>query len=214
MKVLLNFLLLIPLDEKRGGNKVALSKKTFSKTVLLIYPLHDFSDDALLLLPLHSLIVSSSLHLLGVKLDIGVFGKDNARKGKRDNPGSIGVDANRRIGADNPGTRTNTDIEADNLVIVADNLGIVVDNPDKATDNLGIAADDLSTIADDPGTATNDPGARTDVDTGINNLGIVASNKTCGVSLFALRHIFFLLAPFSKLVTAFLQSSLPFLICN
>ena len=57
MKVLSSFLLPIPLDGKRGRNRGALDKKTSSKAAFVILPLHNSSDDALLLFSFHPLIV-------------------------------------------------------------------------------------------------------------------------------------------------------------
>ena len=111
MKVLSSFLSPIPLDGKRGRNRGALGEKASSEAALLILPLHNSSEDALLLLPLYPLILSSSFRLLATKSGVGVFGKDNAGKSRGDNPGNIGAD--RRIGADNPDTKTDADIGAD-----------------------------------------------------------------------------------------------------
>ena len=57
MKVLSSFLLPIPLYEKRGRNKDTLGKKVSSKAAFEILPLHNSSENALLLLPLHPLII-------------------------------------------------------------------------------------------------------------------------------------------------------------
>ena len=77
MKILSSFLLPIPLDGKRGRNRGALGEKASSKAALLILLLHNSSDDALLLFPLYSPIILSSLHLLAAQLGVSVFGKDN-----------------------------------------------------------------------------------------------------------------------------------------
>ena len=228
MKVLSSFLLPIPLDGKRRRNRGAFGEKASSEAALLILPLHNSSEDALLLLPLHPLIVSSSLHLLAAKSGVGVFGKDNARKGRGDDPGSISTDG--RTGADNPGTRTDADAGADDLGTTVDNSGRATDDPGIAADNSGIAADDpgigmdadagaddLGTAADDPGTGTDadagadNPGTRTDADAGAVNPGTAASNKARArtASLFALHRALFLLASSSESVTASLPSSLP-----
>ena len=84
IKVLLSFLSPIPLNGKRGRNRGAFGKKTSSKTTLLILPIHNSSEDALLLFSLHPLIVSSSLRLSTAKSGVGVFGEDNVGKGRGD----------------------------------------------------------------------------------------------------------------------------------
>ena len=228
IKVLSSFLLPIPLDEKRGRNRDAFGKKASSKAAFLILPLHNSSEDAFLLLPLHPLIVSSSLRLPLAKLDIGVFGEDNAGKSRGDDPGSISTDGGTE--ADNPGTKTNADAGADDPGTAADNSGTATDDPGTAADDSGTAADDPGTGtdadagADDPGTAADDPGTGTDADAGANDLGTgmdtdvgadnsgtAASNKprARATSLFALRRALFLLAFSSESVTAFSPSSLP-----
>ena len=80
MKVLSSFLSPIPLDRKRGRNRGALGEKASSEAAFQIFPLHNSSEDVLLLLLFHPLKVSSSFCLLSAKLGVGVFSKDNARK--------------------------------------------------------------------------------------------------------------------------------------
>lgn len=190
MKVLSNFLLSILLDGKRGGNKDILGKKTSFEAIFLIFLLYNSFEDALLLLPLQPLIVSSSFCLLITKSGIGVFGKNNVEESKKDNPKSTGADTNGGIRVDNPGTRTDTDIGADNPGIAIDNPGTAADNPGTAadnpgitTDNLGIATNNLSiavdnsgTAADNLGIATDNPGTKTDADVKADNSGTVVDN--------------------------------------
>ena len=58
IKVLSNFLFLpIPLDKKKGRNRYVFGKKTFFKAVFLILLLHNSSENAFLLIPLHPVIV-------------------------------------------------------------------------------------------------------------------------------------------------------------
>ena len=117
IKVLSSFLLPIPLDGKRGRNRGAFGEKAFSKAAFLILLLHNSSEDALLLFPLYLPIVSSSFCLLTAKSGVGVFGKDNAGKGKGDDPKSIGTDEGK--GADDLDIETDADAEADNPSIAA-----------------------------------------------------------------------------------------------
>ena len=84
IKVLLNFFLPIPLNKKRKINRSALGKKASSKASVLIFLLHNSSENAFLLFPLYPLIVSSSFCLPVAKLGVGIFGKNNAKKGKED----------------------------------------------------------------------------------------------------------------------------------
>ena len=215
MKVLSSFLSPIPLDEKRRRNRGALGEKASSKAAFLILPLQNSSEDALLLLPLHQLIVSSSFCLPVAKSGVGVFGKDNAGKGRRGDPRSIGTDGG--IGADNSVTRTDVDAGADNPGTTADNSGIATDDPGTATDNSGIAADNVGTTADNlgigmdadagtnnPGIAAEDLDTEMDADTEANDSGTAASNNahTRAASLFGLHCALFLLAFSSKSVTA------------
>ena len=137
IKVLSSFLSLIPLDGKRGRNRGAFGKKASFKAAFLILPLQNSFEDTFILLLLHPLIVSSSLHLHTAKLGVGVFGKNNARKSKGDNLGSISADK---------GTRAN------DLGIVT-YANIEIDNSGTAVDNPGTAADDLVTATDDPSIA-------------------------------------------------------------
>ena len=76
IKILLNFLLQILLDGKRGGNKGAFDKKASSETDLLILLFHNSSEDAFLLFLLYSPIISSCFCLFAAKLGVSVFGKD------------------------------------------------------------------------------------------------------------------------------------------
>ena len=89
----------IPLDKKRGGNRSAFGDKASSKATFLILPLYNSSEDAFLLLLLYLLIVSSGIRFSVAKSSVGVFIRDNARKGKEDNPRNIGVVTDRRVGA-------------------------------------------------------------------------------------------------------------------
>lgn len=199
--VLLNFLLPIPLGGKRRGNRDTLGKKTSSKAAFLIFPLHNSFEDIFLLLSLQPLIVSSSFRFFVAKLGVDVFDKNNAKKYKRDNPGSTDADANGETRADNPGTRTNANAGADNPSIAEDNLDTTADNP-------GIAIDDLGIIADNLGIAVDNPGKETDVDAGADNLNTAASNKARAAPLFVLCRAFFLLALSYEVVTVSLPSSL------
>ena len=150
MKVLSSFLLPITPDEKREGNRDAFDKIAFSEAVFLILPLYNSSEDSLLLLPLHPLIVSSSLRLPTTESGIDVFGEDNAGKNRGDNPRSKGADG--RTGVDNPGIRTDADVGVDDSCIVANNPGIIANNLGIATDDSSIAVDYSDTTADDLGT--------------------------------------------------------------
>ena len=132
MKVLSIFLLPIPLDGKRERIKGAVSEKASSKAALLILPLHNSFEDALLLFLLHPLIISSSFCLLAAKLGIGIFGKDNAGKSRGDNPGNISADGGTR--ADDPGIKTDADVGADDSSIASDYPGIAIDDPSTKTD--------------------------------------------------------------------------------
>ena len=230
IKILSSFLSLIPLDGKKRRNKGAFGKKTSSKAAFLVLPLYNSSENAFLPLLLYPLIVSSSLCLSAAKLGVCVFSKNNAGKGKGDDPRSTGVDG--RTGAEDPGKRIDADPGADDLCTVTDDLSTATDDPGTVTDNSSISVDDLSITADDtstaidnsgtktdadkeaddPGKAADDPGIGTDADAGADNLGTAASNKACAcaVSFFALRRALFLLASSSELVTASLPSSLPF----
>lgn len=129
------------------------------------------------------------------------------------NPESTSADADGGKRADNLGTGMNTDIRADNFSIAADDI---VDNLAIAIEDLSIAADNLNKIADDPdiaannlGTVANNLDIETDIDTGVDNLGIIASNKPCTISFFALCRALFLFASFSELVTVSLPSFSP-----
>ena len=148
-------------------------------------------------------------------MGIGVFGKDNAEKGRGNDPESIGADGRTR--ADDQGIGADADIGADDP-------DTVVDDSDKATDDSSTAADDSGTAADDSGTemnadtktdnlgiAADNPGPGTDADARADELGTVASNKAHAhaVSLFALHRALVLLASFFELVTVYSSSSLP-----
>lgn len=187
------------------------------------------------------LIVSFSLCLSAAGLGVDIFGKDNARKSKRDNPGTkaqretnreddliTSTNTKRQTGVDNPDVGVNnldtivnnSSIATDNLDIVAksssiatNNLGIIVDNLGIIVDNLGIATDNLN-IETDKDIKAENLSIKIDVDIKIDNLGIAASNKVYATSFFALRRTFFLLASFSKLVTVSFLFSLPFLSSN
>lgn len=155
--------------------------------------------------------------------------KDNARKDKGDNLGtkaqedtdrkdnsSIGADVNRGIGVNNPSKRTDADKGVDKRIRIV-NLGTRID-VDAAADNSNILAENLSIVADNPGiaadnlgTVVNNSGIETNTNTRANDSSITATHKFYATSFFALRYIFFLLAFSSKLVTASLLSSLPFL---
>ena len=86
------------------------------------------------------------------KLSVGVFGKDNARKSRGDDPRSTGVDIDRRIRADDLDTEIDINIGADNSSKVADNPSIAANNLGTAIDNSSIAADNPGISADNPGT--------------------------------------------------------------
>ena len=211
MKVLSNFLLPIPLNEKKSGNKSAFSKKISSKAAFLIFPLYNSSEDTPLLLLLHPLIVSSNLRLLVAKSGNGIFGKDNAEKSRGYDLESIGAAADRGIRTDNLGTKTNADAGVDDPSTAADNPSIVVDDLETATNDPNTTIDNLNITVNNLDTATNNLGIGIDADARVNNLGIATSNKTHTASFFALSHTLFLLAFSSKLVTTSLPSSLPFL---
>ena len=200
IKVLLNFLLPIPLDEKKGGNRGAFGKKASSKAVFLILLLHNFSEDVFLFLLLHPLIVSFSLYLLIAKLVVSVFGKDNAGKSMGDDSRSIGTNADRGIKVDDPGIKIDADARINDLGTATDNLGIAADNLGIVIDNLDTTGDDLGIIADNQGIVADDPGTRMDTDAGADNPNTAASNKACAAFLFALHYALFLLASSSKLV--------------
>ena len=89
IKVLSNFLFLpISLDGKKGKNKYSFGKKFFFKTDFLILLLYNSFEDVFLLLLFYSLIVLSSFCLFTAKSGVGIFGKDNIRKDREDNPGT------------------------------------------------------------------------------------------------------------------------------
>lgn len=160
----------ILLNGKKKRNRNAFNKKASSKAAFLILPLYNSFEDALLLFSFYPLIVSSSFYLSAAKSSVGVFGKDNARKSKRDDPGNTSADIDRRIEANNLGTKTDPDTKTDNLDITANNFGTAADNLGTITDNLGIAADILDTATDNPSTAANNP------DTAVENPGITTDN--------------------------------------
>lgn len=92
--------------------------------------------------------MTSSFRLLTAKSSVSVFGKDNAKKDRRDDPETIRVDKNARARAANPDIKIDADVGvdnpgtvADNLSIAANNSSIVIDDPNIAGDNLGIAND-------------------------------------------------------------------------
>lgn len=141
----------------------------------------------------------------------GVFNKDNIAKSKGDNlktkvhgdenrkdDPSKDADTNRKTRANNPGTRTNTNIRANkrtktnnsstrtNTNIEIDNSNKIIDNPNTITENSSIAANNL--------------GIRIDINVKANIPGIVVSNKTYAKSLIFWYYAFFLLAFFSELV--------------
>ena len=204
IKVLLNFLLPIPLDGKRGRNRVTFGKKASFEAALLIFPLHNSSKNAFLFLLLYSLIILSSFCLSATKLGISVFGKDNIRKSKGDDPRSTSTDKDRRIRVDDPGTETEVDVGVDHPGTVTDNPGIKADNPGTATNNSGITTDN-------PNIAVDDPSREKDINVEADNPGTVVSNKACAASFFALCYTLFLLAFSSELVTTFLPAFLSFL---
>lgn len=109
MKVLSNFFLAILLDKKRGGNSGTFGKKVSSKADLVIFPLHNSSEDAFLLFPLYPQILSSCFCLPAAKSGIGIFGKENTRKSKKDNPRSTGANTDGGSKTDNPGTKRDVD---------------------------------------------------------------------------------------------------------
>lgn len=114
-------------------------------------------------LPLHPQKISSSFCLFAAKLGIGVFGKDNVRKSRRDDLESIGADIDGGTRANNPGKRTNADAGAD--------------NPNTAINNLGTAADNPSTATDDPSIVADNLGTKTDADAEADNSGIATAIK-------------------------------------
>lgn len=128
-----------------------------------------------------------------VKLNVGIFGKDNTRKRSKDNPRSIGAKADGRTRADDPVTRTDTDAKADNSGTITDNSGIEADNSSIAAENLGTTTDNPGIAANNPGIAADNLDTKTVADAGVNNLAIVASNKACAAFFFALRRAFFCL---------------------
>ena len=161
IKILSNFLFAsIPLDGKRGGNKCAFGKKIFSEATFLIFLLHNSFKDTSLLFLLYPLIVSSSFCLPIAGLNVNIFGKNNIRKSRKDDPETktqgnadrkdnlgIGVDTNKEIRANNLGTETDVDARTDG--------GTGADNP-----SIGI-----------------DLGKRIDADTGTNNLDTITNNS-------------------------------------
>lgn len=148
--------------------------------------------------PLYSLIVSSSFCLPAAKSGIGVFGENNVGKNRRDDPENTDANVDRGTGANDLGTRTNADVETDNLVIIvnnlcpaADNPSIATNNPGRAEDHPGTAADNRKIATDNPNTAAKDPsiavnnlsraadnsGIKTDADTRVNNPNTATSIK-------------------------------------
>lgn len=109
MKVFSSFLLPIPFDGKKRGNKDALGKKAFSEAAFLIFPLYNSFKDTLLLFLFHPLIISPSFRLFLAKLGVGVSGKGNVGKSRGDDPGSISADADGGTRVDNLGTKTDID---------------------------------------------------------------------------------------------------------
>lgn len=116
--------MLILLNGKRKKNKYVFSKKTFSKAVLLILPLYNSSEDALLPFLLYPLIILSSFCLSVCGLNVSIFSKDNAGKKKDNDPGTkaqgdadkkdnlnIGADVDRGTKADNLCIETNVDVK-------------------------------------------------------------------------------------------------------
>lgn len=236
IKVLLNFLLSILLDQERERNKGALSKKAFFKVAFLILLLFNSSENIFLLFLLYPVIILSNLCFSITKSGVGNFSKNNS--GTVANNPDIAVDDqstatnNPSIGADNLGmvanylgTRMNANIKANNPGITTDNLGITVDhlgirtNTDVEADNSSIGTNNLSIKTDanagvdNLGIAADNPNTKTDIDARADNPSIATSHQVCIciAFLFVLHHAFFLLASFSKSVTASLLSSLLFL---
>lgn len=212
----------ILLDGKKEGNRGGFIKKASSKAALFILLLYNFSEDPFLLFPIHPQIVLSSLCLFAAKSGVSVFGEDNARKSKRDDPENTGIDKKTRT--DNLGIRTDANARTDNPSIKADNLSIAADNSSITTDNPGITADISGIEADNSGTKTNvnaradylsttvdNLGTATNADAVTDNSSTTISNKgrIYAMSFFALHSALFLLVFFSELVTASLPSSLP-----
>lgn len=216
----------ILLDRNRGGNKYVFSKKISFKAVFLILPLHNSSKNIFLLLLFYLLIISSSFCLFAAGLNVDIFGKNNARKSKRDNPGtkpqketnkddnlSISTNTERKTGIDNPDVRVNNlDTAVDNSSIAINNSDIVTESLSTATNNLNTIVDNLGVIVDNLGIATDNLGIETDKDMKADNLsikidadirtdnpGIAASNKVYVISFFALRHTFFFACLFFKI---------------
>ena len=96
-------------------------------------------------------------------MGVGVFGKDNVRKSRRDDLESISTDTDGGTGANDPCKRTNADAGVDNLSTATNNSGTAADNPGTATDDLGIVVDNL--------------GTETDTDAEADNSGIAAAIK-------------------------------------
>lgn len=225
IKILLNFFFLrISLDKKKRGNRYTFGKKTSSKAVFLIFLLHNFFKDTLLLLSLYPPIISSIFCLPAARLAIDIFGEDNAEKNKRvDSETKVRGDADRednwstsaeidgRTRIDNLGIKTNANVEIDKIAIAADNPDIATYDLDTVADNSDIVTDNSGIAVNNSGTAANDLGTKTDADIRTNDLSIVANNKAHAAFFFALHHSFFLFAFYPKLITASLLSSLPFL---
>lgn len=154
IKVLLNFLLSILLDEEKERNKGVFSKKAFFKVAFLILLLFNSSENIFLLFLLHRLIILSSFCFSITKSGVGIFSKDNLGivannpdiavddQGTATNNSGIGVD-NLGIVANYLGTRTDADVRANNLDIIIDNPGITIDHLGIRT-NTNVEANNLS----------------------------------------------------------------------
>ena len=195
-----------PLDGKKRGNRGFFGKKTSSKAAFLILPIHNSSENVLLLLSLYPLILSSSFRLPAAKSGIRVFGKDNTGKSKGDDPGSISVEADGGTEANDLGTKIDADTGVDNLGTEVDNSGTVIDNPGRVINNSGI-------IVDNPGTAVDDLGIKTDVDARIDNLRIATSNKAYAAS-FVAYIVHFFARPFLLISDCFFAIILAIFILN
>ena len=134
-------------------------------------------------------------------MGVSIFGKNNIKKSREDDPGSTGIDADKGIRTNGLGKKTDVDVGIDNPGTVADNPGIVADNP-------GIGTDNSDRVADNPGITTDNLGTGTDADIGKDDSGIVASNKAHCAFFFIFCYNLFLLASSFEWVTAFLLSFL------
>lgn len=224
---------------KRGNRCTLGEKTSFEDTLLIFPLYKFFEDAFLLLPLYSLIVSSSFyLFIIGLGIDVfgknnvrknslEIKVQENTNRKKDPSTGAdvdggiradnLGIETNVDTKADDPDTAANNsgtaadnpDTTADNPVIAADNPSITADNPSTAIDNPGIAVDNLGITIDNSGIAANNPSIETDTDVGANNPSITASNKARAVSLFTLRHAFFLLVSSSKSVTAFLPSSSP-----